>query len=90
MRLLTLSPERMRAECERAAWAEATDRAWRRRRRRVGLICLAEFAIGLWLVGQSWHVVGEDAGVALRGAGIIVGWVVPYCTLIAMWLREDS
>ena len=87
--LLVLPEARVQQELRRAAAENAYDRSYRRRRRRMLLACAIEFAAGIWLLALADHVYGQDAGMALFWAGILVGYLGPYWTLLMCWRKQD-
>jgi len=87
--LLVLSEARRQQELRRAEAANAYDGVYRLKRRRMLLLCAIEFAVGVWLLTLADHVYGQDTGMALFWAGILVGYLGPYWTLLMWWRKQE-
>lgn len=88
--LLTLSNVRVQDESRIAAAIARADSRYSKRLLRIILACLAEYGVGLGLLGVSWHIYGGDlAAVAFYG-GMLIALCGPVWTvLLAMWLADQ-
>lgn len=88
--LLTLSRDRIRDESRLAAAIRLADAQYRKRTLRITLSCLAQYGLGLTVIGLSMRIEGGDlAAVAFYG-GMLIALCGPIWTvLLSMWLQEN-
>ena len=88
--LLTLTQIRIQDESRLAAAIAAGDSRCRRRNVRLVLSCIAEYAVGLSMIGLSLHIYGGDLAQVALYAGLLVALCGPIWTiLLALWLEEN-
>ncbi|OLC08621.1 MAG: hypothetical protein AUH69_06710 [Actinobacteria bacterium 13_1_40CM_4_65_12] len=89
--LLTLSEARIQAELSRAAAIAAGAAAYRRKRVRLVLICIADYVAGLAIIGFSVHISDGDLAPVLFYAGLLRALCGPIWTvLLTLWLEENG
>ena len=88
--LLTLPRARIRDEARIAAAIAAADSRYHKRTIRIVLACLAQYGLGLSLIGWSLHIYGGDLAAAAFYAGMLVALCGPIWTvLLSIWLQEN-
>ena len=89
--LLVLSQARAQEELGRAATAAADALAYRRRWRRLALVCLNDFLIGLVIIGVSMQMTTGELAYVIFYLGLIRALCWPMWTvLLAVWLEENG
>jgi hypothetical protein len=74
----------------RAAVAAADDAVYRRKIRRLVLICIYDYLVGLVIIGFSIHLTGDLAPV-LFYLGLLRAFGVPFFTvLLSLWLEQNG
>ena len=89
--LLILGEARIQDELRRAAAVAADVDAYHRSNRRLVLICINDFLIGLAIVGFSLHLSNGDLARVVFYLGLLRALCVPMWTvLLTLWLEENG
>ena len=89
--LLKLSEARIQEEVRRAAVAALDAAAYGRKIRRLVLICINDYVIGLVIIGFSLHMSGSDLAQVVFYLGVLRAFGVPWWTVITwVWLEENG
>jgi hypothetical protein len=87
--LLILGEARIQDELRRAAAVASDFAAYERRTRRLVLICIDDFLIGLATIGFSLHMANGDLATVVFYLGLLRALCVPMWTvLLTLWLEE--
>jgi len=89
--LLVLGEARIQDELRRAATVAADFAAYQRQTRRLILICLDDFVVGLAIIALSMHLAVGDWARVLFYLGFIRALCVPMWTVIlTLWLEDNG
>ena len=89
--LLIIGDARIQDELRRAAAVAADFDAYHRQNRRLVLICINDFLIGLAIVGLSLHLSNGDLARVVFCLGLLRALCVPMWTvLLTLWLEENG
>ena|SRR5216117_1089264 len=89
--LLVLGEARIQDELRRAAVAAADDAAYQRRTRRLVLICLEDFIVGLAIITLSMHMALGEGALVVFYLGLLRALCQPMWTVIlSLWLEANG
>ncbi len=86
--LLTIRAERIARELRNLRSQDEADRRWRRVVRRAVVKAVAWYALGLYLIGWSWHTTNYELAGYLYVAGMYTCVLGHTFTAVKFWLDE--